>query len=114
MKTRKLFIIFSLLSLITGCTNENPRESFMWQPDPEIDTLAPHPMFLRNLPPTTDSYGQGFRDGCYTYIGMTGEGMNRFYPYMINNERSLQDGMYRRGMEDGRGHCMFFMDNAPN
>lgn len=107
-------ILMVILMALYGCKNQNAYESFMWNPDPENDMVAPHPLFLRNLPSTNDSYGQGFHDGCYTYIGIAGEGFNRFYPFKMDLERSLQDHMYRRGMEDGRGHCMFYMDNAPN
>lgn len=78
------------------------------------NTLAPAPMFMRNTPEDEDSFSQGFRDGCSSYLGFVGSGMLRLRPFKYDVNRSLQDQLYARGFREGASYCLYYTDTRPN
>lgn len=100
---------------LTGCNwfFNDPRNPLMQLPS--IDsTYGPGPMMVRNLPDGDDSYSQGFRDGCETYVGMQGTGFVQMKEYSWDNNRMISDPMYNKGIVDGRNYCTYVWHPAVN
>lgn len=58
----------------------------------------------------SDSYGQGFEDGCRTYTGTLGSGTLRLIDEKIDGHRMATDEWYLRGFQDASGFCTFSLD----
>ncbi len=78
----------------------------------KTSVFSPKPLFLRNLPQTDDNYSQGFRDGCYNFIGQTGFGFQRMYdrPPRATDELFM-DRLYQRGYTDGDRYCSAYVNH---
>jgi len=69
----------------------------------------PKPLFLSNLPQGDDKYSQGFRDGCYNFIGQNGYGMARLYDRPIN-PIYITDDLYQEGYRHGDRYCGIYIN----
>ncbi|MDB2415429.1 hypothetical protein N9W34_06630 [Rickettsiales bacterium] len=57
-----------------------------------------------------DSYGKGFQDGCDTFTGIVGAGLERTISPKYRPEQMVEDPWYLRGFQDGSSFCTFRMD----
>lgn len=101
-------ILFVLIAL-AGCT---PSKMFNVKTamTPDTNLLAPGRLFMRGLPQGSDSYSQGIRDGCETFMGIVGSGALRLLPSKIDGFRLTEDPAYARGFVDGQTYCTHYMD----
>ncbi|MBL0319493.1 MAG: hypothetical protein IPP74_09450 [Alphaproteobacteria bacterium] len=107
MKTVVSMMIM-LVSLL-GCT---PSKMFNVKSSMSADNslMAPARLFLRGLPQGDDSYSQGLRDGCETFLGIVGSGTLRLLPSKIDGFRLTEDPAYARGYVDGQTYCTHYLD----
>ena len=75
------------------------------------EKFVPNPFLLKSLPQGNDSFSQGFRDGCYNFIGQMGYGIMRFHnvPVQVGY---IYDNLYRQGYEHGDRHCSVFVNKG--
>lgn len=71
--------------------------------------LTPNRPFI-HMPKGNDSYSQGVRDGCQTYMGIMGAGPLRMLDTKIDGYRMTDDPDYLRGYVDGSDYCTFALD----
>lgn len=93
---------------ISGCANQLGIIRQGLQKENSI--LSPGPLLLHNLPQGDDSYSQGYRDGCETFVGIVGTGVLRMLPSTIDGWRLTSDSVYARGFSDASSHCTFYLD----
>ncbi len=65
---------------------------------------------FNNTPSGEDSYSQGWRDGCDTYLSIVGTGFYQMIPEKWDPERQVRDPLYQRGYRDGGSFCTFRLD----
>lgn len=80
----------------------------------EFGTLSPLPPLMRNIPQGQDSFSQGWRDGCNSYLSFTGSGFIQARDFTYDINRSLTDKMYASGFREGASLCMYYTDTRPN
>lgn len=102
----KFIPVFILLTFatLTGCDTiaANGKPGFS----------SPRALFLSNLPQGDDNYSQGFRDGCYNFIGVNGFGMQRIFTKSPRVADELyMDALYRRGYTDGDRYCGVYVNH---
>lgn len=73
--------------------------------------FSPKPLYMRGLPQGSDGYSLGFREGCYHFIGQTGNGFQRFYDRAPDPSR-LDDELYRQGYRDGDRYCGVYVNKG--
>lgn len=100
MKKSLKIITLTLLitSSLSACINLDGSEKY-----------APQPFQLRNLPEGNDSFSQGFRDGCYNFVGQMGFGAMRFYDAPVK-VGFIYDNLYRQGYEHGDRYCGVYVN----
>lgn len=80
----------------------------------KFGTMSPMPQLLRDIPEGTDSFSEGWRDGCNTYVGFVGSGLVQLRGFTYDINRSLQDKQYASGFREGANICMYYTDTRPN
>lgn len=104
MKNLVITILLSNLILLAGCVTTVSENG-------KTGSLSPIPMFLKNLPQDEDNYSQGFRDGCYNFVGQNGNGLLRMYEKSPRMTDGLYlDKLYRQGYADGDRYCGVFVN----
>ncbi len=70
-------------------------------------SFGPMPLLLRNLPQGNDIYALGFRNGCYSQVGIDGVGPLRMYStHSPNPPESLRyPELYRLAYTNGSEYC---------
>jgi hypothetical protein len=103
---KRIFMTFLLLAL-GGCAVT------LLDPDGNPGAFSPKPLFLKNLPQDDSNYSKGFRDGCYNFIGQTGDGFNRYYdrPARVD-DNLLEDDLYQQGYSYGDRYCSVYVNNG--
>jgi len=105
----RFVIIMMIVGWVQGCGSlESVAMKGAIQPDETI--FQPNRMFLRDLPKGNDSYSQGMRDGCQTFVGIIGAGALRLLPEKIDGYRLSSDPGYLRGFNDGGSYCTHYLD----
>jgi len=74
--------------------------------------FTPHPAFLE-LPQGDDSYSQGFRDGCNTFLGSVSEAGVRGHSFAYDVNRGIEDRDYYIGYRIASDICTYFSDVDP-
>lgn len=103
MKWRYKYIALAVMAMLVsaGCSSEYTGFH---------STFTPAPMFIK-LPEDDSEYGQGFRDGCNTALGITGSGFVRSahgFHYDVN--RGIESREYYRGYRTGTVACVYHID----
>ena len=101
-------IMLVLLGLL-GCT-PSKMMNIKTSVSPGDNLFAPGRLFMRGLPQGDDSYSQGIRDGCETFLGIVGSGTLRLLPSKIDGFRLTEDPAYARGYVDGQTYCTHYLD----
>lgn len=76
--------------------------------------LTPEPIFLRNLPKGSDSFSQGFRDGCYNFVGQAGYGISRMFDKTPDPKFLKTDNLYWDGYNNGDRYCSVYVNKDIN
>ena len=104
---RLITVLLGTGILLAGCEGLSLKQPI----DQTQDTIfRPNRLLLRNLPQGQDSYSQGFRDGCETYLGIVGAGALRLLPEHVDGWRLTEDRVYARAFADGGTYCTFYLD----
>lgn len=109
MNLRWTLCIFAMLFSISACGGTDVGV-FRSTTQNDGNILTPTKMFTRGLPRGNDSYSQGIRDGCETFLGIVGAGALRMLPTTLDGYRLSEDRMYARGYVDGANHCTHSLD----
>jgi hypothetical protein len=114
MKRRKMLrvqigqvvFIFASVILLSACYN------IVGQVD-KGHAFSPRPLLLRGLPQDSSDYSQGFRDGCYQFIGVNGLGVLRMYQRPIAPENIDQNHpLYQQGYQHGDRYCGVYVNKG--
>ena len=105
---RKFLYVCMAQPVLSGCFAGQGT----WIKDPiqtDAGLLAPNRPFI-HMPKGDDSYNEGVRDGCQTYMGILGSGTLRNLETKMDGYRLTEDQEYLRGYVDGSSYCTFALD----
>jgi hypothetical protein len=94
-------VVTLLMLLLTGC-QAIQRNSF-------AGGITPDPFLMRGMPQGGDSFSQGFRDGCYQFIGNSGYGAHRLLPDASPAVDMVNDPLYQTGYNHGDRYCSVYV-----
>lgn len=106
----KILNIVFLLFIVSGCFFDEEKYRARGG---HLSPWTPRPAFL-SMPDGDDSYSQGFRDGCTTYLGAAGaSGLRMAHGYAYDANRGIEDRDYYIGYRMGVDHCTYYVDIDP-
>lgn len=73
---------------------------------------TPAPPWLR-IPEGDDSYSQGVRDGCNTFLETVGETGLKMHNFAYDVNRGIEDRDYYIGFRMGMDYCTYYVDVDP-
>ncbi len=110
----KAFVIAAIIG-VSGCSYLPASADLSEITSPtKFGMFSPMPFYLRGIPDGNDSFSEGWRDGCNTYMGFTGSGLLQMRGFTYDIERSLKDKPYAAGYREGANICMYYNDTRPN
>lgn len=95
-----------ILAFLSGCATTPS----LYNEDGTMKMYAPGALMMRGLPEGDSSYDKGFRDGCHTAIGITGEALQRIHGFEYDVNRGIEDKEYYKGYRMGTVACVYYLD----
>jgi hypothetical protein len=100
-----LFMLCMIILSSCGFTKNMTSEGFSF--------FQPRPLFMKMIDdPST--WGQGWRDGCQSVIGLPGDGALRLNDFKYDINRGIEDKEYYAGFRAGSDTCVHYISPGIN